>query len=104
MRFSDLSFSPTPDISWNKVSGEIPSMRASFLNYHKTLRIKEVSEADAGEYRCTASNRHGTVHHNIRVTVKGEKLLTIYLTHSRFLVRTLERRATLKSNATHRDY
>ncbi|XP_056595253.1 neuronal cell adhesion molecule-like isoform X4 [Triplophysa dalaica] len=62
---------PTPDISWNKVSGEIPSMRASFLNYHKTLRIKDVSEADAGEYRCTASNHHGTVHHNIRVTVKA---------------------------------
>ncbi|XP_057185450.1 neuronal cell adhesion molecule-like isoform X7 [Triplophysa rosa] len=62
---------PTPDISWNKVSGEIPSMRGSFPNYHKTLRIKEVSEADAGEYRCTASNRHGTVHHTIRVTVKA---------------------------------
>lgn len=72
MRFSDLSFSPTPEISWNKHSGEIPNLRASFLNYHKTLRIRDVSEADAGEYRCTATNRHGTVHHTIRVTVKGK--------------------------------
>lgn len=62
---------PTPEISWNKLSGEIPSSRASFLNFHKTLRIRDVSEADAGEYRCTATNRHGSVHHTIRVTVKA---------------------------------
>ncbi|XP_065133387.1 neuronal cell adhesion molecule isoform X9 [Paramisgurnus dabryanus] len=62
---------PTPEISWNKLSGEIPSARASFLNFHKTLRIRDVSEADAGEYRCTATNRHGSVHHTIRVTVKA---------------------------------
>lgn len=32
----------------------------------------DVSEADAGEYRCFANNRLGSVHHTIRVTVNGE--------------------------------
>uniref|UniRef100_A0A8C2KJ65 Neuronal cell adhesion molecule n=1 Tax=Cyprinus carpio TaxID=7962 RepID=A0A8C2KJ65_CYPCA len=50
---------------------EIPSGRASFLNFSKTLRITDVSEADAGEYRCIANNHHGSVHHTIRVTVNA---------------------------------
>ncbi|XP_067236507.1 neuronal cell adhesion molecule isoform X4 [Chanodichthys erythropterus] len=62
---------PTPVVSWTKLSGEIPGHRASFQNFNKTLRITEVSEADAGEYRCTARNRHGSVHHTIRVSVKA---------------------------------
>ncbi|XP_054631453.1 neuronal cell adhesion molecule-like isoform X16 [Dunckerocampus dactyliophorus] len=62
---------PTPDISWAKVSGELPATRASFLHYQKTLRVVNVSEADAGEYRCTARNRHGTAHHTVHVTVKA---------------------------------
>ncbi|XP_051975219.1 neuronal cell adhesion molecule-like isoform X11 [Xyrauchen texanus] len=62
---------PTPEVSWMKLSGEIPSGRASFLNFHKTLRITDVSEVDAGEYRCTAKNRHGSTQHNIRVSVKA---------------------------------
>ncbi|XP_048013766.1 LOW QUALITY PROTEIN: neuronal cell adhesion molecule-like [Megalobrama amblycephala] len=62
---------PTPVVSWTKLSGEIPSHRASFQNFNKTLRITEVSEADAGEYRCTARNRLGSVHHTIRVSVKA---------------------------------
>ncbi len=65
-------FSPTPAVSWVKRNGEIPSGRASFLNFDKTLRIMDVSEADAGEYRCFAKNRLGSVHHTIRVTVNGE--------------------------------
>uniref|UniRef100_A0A672M3V7 Neural cell adhesion molecule L1 n=1 Tax=Sinocyclocheilus grahami TaxID=75366 RepID=A0A672M3V7_SINGR len=62
---------PTPAVSWVKHNGEIPSGRASFLNFDKTLRITDVSETDAGEYRCIAKNRHGSVHHNIRVTVNA---------------------------------
>uniref|UniRef100_A0A8C1HFG1 Neural cell adhesion molecule L1 n=1 Tax=Cyprinus carpio carpio TaxID=630221 RepID=A0A8C1HFG1_CYPCA len=64
-------FSPTPAISWVKHNSEIPSGRASFLNFSKTLRITDVSEADAGEYRCIANNHHGSVHHTIRVTVNA---------------------------------
>ncbi|XP_056308723.1 neuronal cell adhesion molecule-like [Danio aesculapii] len=62
---------PTPAVSWSKRSGEIPSARASFLNYNKTLRITEVSEADAGEYQCRATNTQGSVHHTYRVTVRA---------------------------------
>uniref|UniRef100_A0A8C1XTX9 Neural cell adhesion molecule L1 n=1 Tax=Cyprinus carpio TaxID=7962 RepID=A0A8C1XTX9_CYPCA len=62
---------PTPAISWVKHNSEIPSGRASFLNFSKTLRITDVSEADAGEYRCIANNHHGSVHHTIRVTVNA---------------------------------
>ncbi|XP_077071181.1 neuronal cell adhesion molecule isoform X10 [Siphateles boraxobius] len=62
---------PTPAVSWTKLSGEIPGRRAALMNFNKTLRITDVSEADAGEYRCTAGNRLGSVHHTIRVSVKA---------------------------------
>ncbi|XP_042571880.1 neuronal cell adhesion molecule-like [Cyprinus carpio] len=71
---------PTPAISWVKHNSEIPSGRASFLNFSKTLRITDVSEADAGEYRCIANNHHGSVHHTIRVTVNGEHTVLYNLT------------------------
>ncbi|XP_034542290.1 neuronal cell adhesion molecule-like isoform X2 [Notolabrus celidotus] len=62
---------PTPDVSWTKVSGELPAKRTSFLHYQRTLRIVNVSESDAGDYRCTARNKLGTVHHNIHIMVKA---------------------------------
>ncbi|XP_067357760.1 neuronal cell adhesion molecule-like isoform X5 [Channa argus] len=60
---------PTPEISWTKVSGYLPAKRTSFLHYQKTLRIVNVSESDAGDYRCTARNRHGSAQHTISVSV-----------------------------------
>lgn len=63
---------PTPEISWTKVSGDLPAKRTSFLHYQKTLRIVDVSESDAGEYRCVARNQLGSVHQTIHVMVKGE--------------------------------
>ncbi|KAL4612744.1 neuronal cell adhesion molecule-like isoform X10 [Arapaima gigas] len=62
---------PTPEITWRKESGELPSARVSFLNFQKTLQITDVAEADAGGYRCTATNRLGSEHHIITVTVKA---------------------------------
>ncbi|XP_070762984.1 neuronal cell adhesion molecule-like isoform X6 [Enoplosus armatus] len=62
---------PTPEISWTKVSGDLPAKRTSFLHYQRTLRIVNVSESDAGDYRCTARNGRGSVHHNIHVMVKA---------------------------------
>lgn len=62
---------PTPQISWTKLSGDLPSKRTSLLNYNKTLLIENVSASDAGDYRCTAKNQLGSVHHTIHVTVKG---------------------------------
>ncbi|XP_061577032.1 neuronal cell adhesion molecule-like isoform X2 [Cololabis saira] len=62
---------PTPEISWTKVSGDFPAKRTFFLHHKKTLRIVNVSESDAGDYRCTAINQLGSVHHTIHVTVKA---------------------------------
>ncbi|XP_077565479.1 neuronal cell adhesion molecule-like isoform X2 [Stigmatopora nigra] len=62
---------PTPEMSWQKDGGELPTSRVSFLNYKKTLKISDVSEADAGDYTCTATNHLGSAHHIIKVTVKA---------------------------------
>ncbi|XP_071377358.1 neuronal cell adhesion molecule a isoform X5 [Centroberyx affinis] len=62
---------PTPEISWLKESGEMPSGRMSLHNFQKTLKIVDVTEADAGDYRCTAKNSLGSAHHIIKVTVKA---------------------------------
>ncbi|XP_018540695.1 neuronal cell adhesion molecule a isoform X6 [Lates calcarifer] len=62
---------PTPEISWTKDGGELPSSRMSFHNFKKTLKISDVNEADAGDYRCTATNNLGIAHHIIKVTVKA---------------------------------
>ncbi|XP_071770647.1 neuronal cell adhesion molecule a isoform X3 [Centroberyx gerrardi] len=62
---------PTPEISWLKESGEMPSGRMSLHNFQKTLKIVEVTEADAGDYRCTAKNSLGSAYHIIKVTVKA---------------------------------
>lgn len=43
----------------------------SFHNFQKTLKIADVMEADAGDYRCTAKNSLGSAHHTIKVNVKG---------------------------------
>uniref|UniRef100_A0A8D3C942 Neural cell adhesion molecule L1 n=1 Tax=Scophthalmus maximus TaxID=52904 RepID=A0A8D3C942_SCOMX len=65
---------PTPDISWQKDGGELPSSRMSFHNFKKTLMISDVNEADAGDYRCSATNNLGNAHHMIKVTVKGMQI------------------------------
>uniref|UniRef100_A0A3Q3LUY3 Neural cell adhesion molecule L1 n=1 Tax=Mastacembelus armatus TaxID=205130 RepID=A0A3Q3LUY3_9TELE len=62
---------PTPEISWQKDGGELPSNRMSFHNFKKTLKISDVNEVDGGDYRCTATNNMGTAHHIIKVTVKA---------------------------------
>ncbi|XP_017158328.1 neuronal cell adhesion molecule a isoform X9 [Poecilia reticulata] len=62
---------PTPDISWQKDAGQLPSGRAFFSNFNKTLKISDVNEDDAGEYRCTATNKLGSAHHLIKVTIKA---------------------------------
>ncbi|KAM5170644.1 neuronal cell adhesion molecule isoform 1-T1 [Mantella aurantiaca] len=62
---------PTPEIRWNKEGAELPSDRVFYENFNKTLKIVDVSEADAGKYRCTAHNMRGSVHHIITVIVKA---------------------------------
>ncbi|XP_037551584.1 neuronal cell adhesion molecule a [Nematolebias whitei] len=62
---------PTPDVFWQKEEGELPSSRTSFQNFKKTLKISNVEENDAGDYRCTATNKLGSAHHTIKVYVKA---------------------------------
>ncbi|XP_030295043.1 neuronal cell adhesion molecule a isoform X8 [Sparus aurata] len=62
---------PTPDISWQKDGGELPSGRTTFQHFQKTLKISDVNEDDAGNYRCTATNKLGTAEHIIKVNVKA---------------------------------
>lgn len=62
---------PTPDIVWQKDGGQLPIGRTSFYNFNKTLKISDVNENDAGNYRCTATNKLGSAHHLFKVTVKG---------------------------------
>ncbi|XP_055016121.1 neurofascin homolog (chicken) a isoform X3 [Boleophthalmus pectinirostris] len=62
---------PTPTISWFKKGGELPEHKVSLENFNKTLRVSGVSEEDAGEYVCMATNRLGSIRHAITVQVKA---------------------------------
>ncbi|XP_047245997.1 neuronal cell adhesion molecule a isoform X10 [Girardinichthys multiradiatus] len=62
---------PTPAILWQKDGGRLPSGRTGFHNFNKTLKISDVNEDDAGDYRCTATNKLGSEQHIINVTVKA---------------------------------
>ncbi|XP_048864599.1 neuronal cell adhesion molecule-like isoform X4 [Brienomyrus brachyistius] len=62
---------PTPRISWHRESGSFNNKRTSFKNFHKTLKIVDITEGDAGDYRCQAENSLGTLEHVITVTVKA---------------------------------
>ncbi|XP_069084979.1 neuronal cell adhesion molecule-like isoform X17 [Pleurodeles waltl] len=62
---------PTPEILWSKEAGELPSKRTFYENFGKTLKIIDVSQADAGNYKCTAKNSLGSTHHIFTVIVKA---------------------------------
>eukprot|EP00079_Xenopus_tropicalis_P022312 XP_012814165.1 PREDICTED: neuronal cell adhesion molecule isoform X11 [Xenopus tropicalis] len=62
---------PTPEIHWRKESADLPANRVFYENFNKTLKIIDVTEADAGKYKCIGRNILGTTHHIITVTVKA---------------------------------
>ncbi|KAJ8002671.1 hypothetical protein DPEC_G00161310 [Dallia pectoralis] len=62
---------PTPTVSWMKVSGDFAARRTSLQQFHKTLHIENVSEADAGQYQCTGNNDMGSIRHTFHVTVRA---------------------------------
>ncbi|XP_078530442.1 neuronal cell adhesion molecule isoform X13 [Lissotriton helveticus] len=62
---------PTPEILWSKEAGELPNKRTFYENFGKTLKIIDASQADAGNYKCTAKNSLGSTHHIFTVVVKA---------------------------------
>ncbi|KAG7251813.1 hypothetical protein CRUP_003877, partial [Coryphaenoides rupestris] len=58
---------PQPTVRWSKVGGTLP---AHIVVTDGVLRISQVTEADAGEYRCTATNDVGSVQSQVVLNVQ----------------------------------
>ncbi|XP_040544691.1 basement membrane-specific heparan sulfate proteoglycan core protein isoform X6 [Gallus gallus] len=59
---------PQPHVTWSKVGGRI---RPGVLVRAGTLTIERVERADAGQYRCTATNSVGTVQSHVILHVQA---------------------------------
>ncbi|NXA16549.1 NGCA protein, partial [Sapayoa aenigma] len=62
---------PTPWVTWRRLNGPLPPGRATLDNFNKTLRLRDVEEADDGEYECVAHNSQGQARRSHLVTVEG---------------------------------
>lgn len=60
---------PQPTVQWSKVGGSLPS---HIMVKGGMLRIEQVTEADAGRYRCTATNDVGSVQSQVVLNVQCE--------------------------------
>uniref|UniRef100_A0A672H4F7 Heparan sulfate proteoglycan 2 n=1 Tax=Salarias fasciatus TaxID=181472 RepID=A0A672H4F7_SALFA len=59
---------PEPTVRWSKVGGSLP---AHIMVKGGMLRIDQVTEADAGQYRCTATNDVGSVQSQVVLNVQS---------------------------------
>ncbi|KAM6928874.1 basement membrane-specific heparan sulfate proteoglycan core protein isoform 4-T4 [Lycodopsis pacificus] len=59
---------PEPTVKWSKVGGSLP---AHIMVKGGMLRIDTVTEADAGQYRCTATNDVGSVQSQVVLNVQS---------------------------------
>ncbi|XP_058674585.1 LOW QUALITY PROTEIN: basement membrane-specific heparan sulfate proteoglycan core protein [Ammospiza caudacuta] len=59
---------PRPHVTWSKVGGRI---RPGVLIRAGTLTMEQVERADAGQYRCTATNAVGTVQSHVILHVQA---------------------------------
>ncbi|XP_015241296.1 PREDICTED: basement membrane-specific heparan sulfate proteoglycan core protein isoform X8 [Cyprinodon variegatus] len=59
---------PEPTVQWSKVGGPLPS---HIMVKDGMLRIDQVTEADAGHYRCTATNDVGSVQSEVLLNVQS---------------------------------
>uniref|UniRef100_A0A8C2WMQ1 Heparan sulfate proteoglycan 2 n=1 Tax=Cyclopterus lumpus TaxID=8103 RepID=A0A8C2WMQ1_CYCLU len=59
---------PEPTVKWSKVGGSLP---AHIMVKDGMLRIEKVTEADAGQYRCTATNDVGSVQSQVVLNVQS---------------------------------
>lgn len=60
---------PEPTVQWSKVGGSLP---AHIMVKGGMLKIEQVTEADAGQYRCTATNDVGSVQSQVVLYVQCE--------------------------------
>lgn len=60
---------PEPTVQWSKVGGPLPT---HIMVKGGMLRISQVTEADAGQYRCTATNDVGSVQSQVVLYVQCE--------------------------------
>ncbi|XP_035881385.1 basement membrane-specific heparan sulfate proteoglycan core protein isoform X7 [Phyllostomus discolor] len=59
---------PKPQVTWSKVGGR---MRPGIVQNGGIVRIAHVEMADAGQYRCTASNAAGTTQSHVLLLVQA---------------------------------
>ncbi|XP_054868568.1 basement membrane-specific heparan sulfate proteoglycan core protein isoform X9 [Amphiprion ocellaris] len=59
---------PEPTVKWSKVGGSLP---AHIMVKGGMLKIDQVTEADAGQYRCTATNDVGSVQSQVVLNVQS---------------------------------
>ncbi|CAB1330005.1 unnamed protein product [Coregonus sp. 'balchen'] len=59
---------PQPTVRWSKVGGLLP---AHIVVKGGMLKIEQVTEADAGQYRCTATNDVGSVQSQVVLNVQS---------------------------------
>lgn len=68
VEFECLAFGdPKPQVTWSKVGGRI---RPEVLVSGGMVKIERVEQADAGQYRCTATNNVGTVQSHVILHVQ----------------------------------
>ena len=60
---------PKPQVTWSKVGGRL---RPGIVQTGGVVRIAHVELADAGQYRCTATNAAGTTQSHVLLLVQGE--------------------------------
>ncbi|KAG9353052.1 hypothetical protein JZ751_017628 [Albula glossodonta] len=64
---------PKPTVRWSKVGGSLP---AHVVVQGGMLKIMQVTEADAGHYRCTATNDVGSVQSQVVLNVQSLPQIT----------------------------
>ena len=68
---------PEPTVRWYQNDREVAStlkIKVSKSDDVHSVVIQQVSQTHVGQYKCVASNTHGTVEHVASVTVTGTKL------------------------------
>ncbi|KAJ8369771.1 hypothetical protein SKAU_G00097990 [Synaphobranchus kaupii] len=64
---------PQPSVRWSKVGGELPD---HVVVRGGMLKIERVTEADAGQYRCTATNNVGSVQSEVVLNIQSLPQIT----------------------------